>query len=165
MTLLLAYAHEAAVAAVALVAGGACWILALSILISLYQLSLPGRVKARGMSFYLMVFQGGNATGSAVMGLAAEHAGLSPALAIAAAGLALGPLAALRWKFRPIPPNDLLPAGDWPAPHLTTAQTPQGPVLVSAEYRERPGLQDELMTALHRIRFSRRRTGATCWRA
>jgi hypothetical protein len=63
------------------------------------------------------------------------------------------------------PPEDLLPAGDWPAPHLTTGHTPQGPVLVSVEYRARPGLEDELMTALHQARFSRRRTGATSWRA
>jgi MFS family permease len=165
VTLLLAYAHVTAVVAVALVAGGGCWILALSTLSSLYQLSLPRWVKARGMSFYLVVFQGGNAIGSAVMGLAAEHAGLSPTLAIAAAGLALGPLAALRWKFRRIPPEDLLPAGDWPAPQLTADQKPDAPVLVSVEYWARPGLEDELMSALQETRFSRRRTGATSWRA
>ena len=93
VTLVLAFGHVTAVAAVALAVGGACWILALSTLNSLYQLSLPQWIKARGMSFYLVVFQGGNAIGSAVMGVAAEHAGLSPTLAIAAAGLALGPLA------------------------------------------------------------------------
>jgi MFS family permease len=165
VALLLAYAHVTAVAAIALVAGGACWILALSTLSSLYQLSLPPWVKARGMSFYLMVFQGGNAVGSAAMGLAAERAGLSPTLTIAAAGLALGPLAGLAWRFRPIPPEDLLPAGDWPAPHLDAGQAPDGPVLVSVEYWARPGLGDQLMTALHQTRFSRRRTGATSWRA
>jgi MFS family permease len=165
VTLLLAYAHVTAVAAVALVVGGACWILALSTLNSLYQLSLPRWIKARGMSFYLMVFQGGGAVGAAVMGVAAEHAGLTPTLTIAAAGLALGPLAALRWRFRPIPPEDLLPAGDWPAPHLAEDQTPDGPVLVSVEYWAQPGLEEQLMTALQRTRFSRRRTGATSWRA
>ena len=165
VTLLLAYAHVTAAAAVALVVGGACWILALSTLNSLYQLSLPRWIKARGMSFYLMVFQGGGAVGAAVMGVAAEHAGLTPTLTIAAAGLALGPLAALRWRFRPIPPEDLLPAGDWPAPHLAEDQTPDGPVLVSVEYRAQPGLEEQLMTALQRTRFSRRRTGATSWRA
>jgi MFS family permease len=165
VTLLLAYAYVIAVVAVALVVGGACWILALSTLNSLYQLSLPRWIKARGMSFYLMVFQGGGAVGAAVMGVAAEHAGLTPTLTIAAAGLALGPLAALRWRFRPIPPEDLLPAGDWPAPHLAEDQTPDGPVLVSVEYRAQPGLEEQLMTALQRTRFSRRRTGATSWRA
>jgi len=165
VTLVLAYAHVTAAVAVVLVVGGACWILVLSTLNSLYQLSMPGWIKARGMAFYLMVFQGGNAAGAAVMGVAAAHAGLTATLTIAAAGLALGPLAALRWKFRPIPPQDLLPAGDWPAPQLAPDRTPEGPVLVSIEYPARPGLEDELMAALHRARFSRRRTGATSWRA
>jgi Transmembrane secretion effector len=117
------------------------------------------------MSFYLMVFQGGNAIGSAVMGLAASRAGLTPTLAIAAAGLALGPLAGLAWRFQPLPPEELLPAGDWPVPHLAQDQTPDGPVLVSVEYWAQPGVEDQLMTALQRTRFSRRRTGATSWRA
>lgn len=116
VTLLLAYAHVTAIAAVALVFGGACWVLVLSVLNSMYQLSLPGWIKARGMSFYLMVFQGGGAVGSAIMGLIAERAGLSVALTIAAAGLALSPLAGLVWRFRSIPPETLLPAGDWPGP-------------------------------------------------
>ena len=165
VTLLLALVHVTAVAAVALVVGGGCWILALSTLSSLYQLSLPRWIKARGMSFYLMVFQGGNAIGSAVMGLAASRAGLTPTLAIAAAGLALGPLAGLAWRFQPLPPEELLPAGDWPVPHLAQDQTPDGPVLVSVEYWAQPGVEDQLMTALQRTRFSRRRTGATSWRA
>jgi MFS family permease len=165
VTLLLALVHVTAVAAVALVVGGGCWILALSTLSSLYQLSLPRWIKARGMSFYLMVFQGGNAIGSAVMGLAASRAGLTPTLAIAAAGLALGPLAGLAWRFQPLPPEELLPAGDWPAPHLAQDQTPDGPVLVSVEYWAQPGVEGQLMTALQRTRFSRRRTGATSWRA
>jgi predicted MFS family arabinose efflux permease len=166
--LVLAYVHVTAIAAVALVLGGACWILALSTLNSLYQLSLPGWIKARGMSFYLVVFQGGNAIGSAVMGVLAEHAGLAATLTIAAAGLALGPFASLAWRFRPLEPADLLPAGDWPAPRLADSESPQGPVgpvLVTVEYRARPGQDGELMTAVHRIRLARRRTGATSWRA
>jgi MFS family permease len=163
--LLLAYVHLTAVAAVALVVAGTCWILALSTLSSLYQLSLPKWIKARGMSFYLMVFQGGGAVGSAVMGVIATRAGLSATLAIAAAGLALGPLAGLRWKFRPIPPDSLLPAGDLPAPQLATGETPEGPVQVTIVYWAQAGHEDELMACLRRIKDGRRRTGATYWRA
>jgi MFS family permease len=164
VTLLLAYARVTAVAASALVIGGMCWILALSTLNSLYQLSLPRWIKARGMSYYLVVFQGGNAIGSAIMGVAAEHFGLSATLTVAAAGLAVGPLASLAWRFRPLPPDDLLPAGDWPAPHLEASTTPSGPVLVSVRYWAKPGKTGELLTALQRTRFARRRTGATSWR-
>jgi hypothetical protein len=117
------------------------------------------------MSFYLMVFQGGGAVGSAVMGVIATRAGLSATLAIAAAGLALGPLAGLRWKFRPIPPDSLLPAGDLPAPQLATGETPEGPVQVTIVYWAQAGHEDELMACLRRIKDGRRRTGATYWRA
>jgi MFS family permease len=162
--LVLGFVPVTVVVAVALVLGGLCWILALSTLNSLYQLSLPGWVKARGMSFYLVVFQGGNAVGSAVLGLTAERTGLSAAMLLAAGGLALSTLAGLRYKFQPIPPEQLLPAGDWPAPHLVGDTPPGGPVMVTVEYRVRPEQEAELVAALRKTRFSRRRTGATSWR-
>ena len=60
---MLGYVHVTGIVAISLVLAGLAWILALSTLNSLYQLTLPGWVKARGMSFYLIVFQGGNAVG------------------------------------------------------------------------------------------------------
>lgn len=84
---------------------------------------------------------------------------------------ALGSLARARSEVAPAGSGgssgeqDLLPTGDWPAPQLAPDHTPQGPVLVSVEYLARPGREDELMTVLHRTRFSRRRTGAISWRA
>jgi MFS family permease len=165
VALVLGYVHVTALVAVALAVGGLAWILALSTLNSLYQLTLPGWVKARGMSFYLIVFQGGNAIGSAVLGLTAVRAGLSPTLLIAAVALALGPLAGLRYRFQSIPAGDLLPAGDWPAPALEPSDSPaEGPVMVSVEYWPQDGLRDELLAALQDTRFSRRRTGAVSWR-
>ena len=164
VALVLGYLHVSALVAIALVAGGLAWILALSTLNSLYQLMLPGWVKARGMSFYLVVFQGGNAIGSAVMGVAAQHIGLSPTLLVAAAALALGPLAGLRYPFQDIPAAELKPAGDWPAPALAPGGEPAGPVMVTVEYWPREGLRSDLLTALEDTRFSRRRTGASAWR-
>jgi MFS family permease len=168
VALIQALVHVTAVVAVALVAGGMAWILALSTLNSLYQLTLPQWVKARGMSFYLVVFQGGSAAGSAAFGVAAQRAGLAPSLLAAAAGLALGPLAGLRYRFQAIPPQDLVPAGDWPAPNLAaggpTRGPTRGPVMVTVEYRALPGHENDLLVALRDSRFSRRRTGASCWR-
>jgi predicted MFS family arabinose efflux permease len=165
VALVQALVHITALVAVALAAGGMAWILALSTLNSLYQLSLPQWVKARGMSFYLVVFQGGSAVGSVAFGVAAQRIGLSPALLAAAAGLVLSPLAGLRYRFQTIPPQDLLPAGDWPAPNLAADGPPGGPVMVSVEYRALPEREDELLAALQDARFSRRRTGASSWRA
>jgi hypothetical protein len=142
---------------------GIAWILALSTLNSLYQLTLPQWIKARGLSFYLIVFQGGNAVGSAVLGITAEHLGLSPTLLVTAAGLALGPLLGLRYRFRPIPPAQLLPAAEWPVPNLATGDPSTGPVMVTVEYRPRDGREADLLAALRDSRFSRRRTGASAW--
>jgi hypothetical protein len=165
VALILGFVPVTAVVAVALAVAGVAWILALSTLNSLYQLSLPQWIKARGMSFYLIVFQGGNAVGSAVLGLLAQHLGLSPTLLITAIGLALGPLAGLRYRFQVIPPQQLLPAGDWPAPVLADGEDPgAGPVMVSIEYRPQAGQEASLLAALRDARFSRRRTGAIEWR-
>jgi predicted MFS family arabinose efflux permease len=164
VALVLGYVHVIALVAVALAVSGLTWILALSTLNSLYQLTLPSWVKARGMAFYLVVFQGGTAVGSAVLGLAAQHAGLSPTLLIAAVGLAIGPLVGLRYRFRPIPPQEFLPSGDWPQPHLAAGSPAGGPVLVTAEYRALPAREADLVAALREARFSRRRTGASSWR-
>jgi MFS family permease len=164
LALVLAYVHVTALVGVALAIGGMAWILALSTLNSVYQASLPGWVKARGMGFYLIVFQGGTAIGSAAMGIAAEEAGLSSTLLAAAIGLALGPLLGLRAPFQAIPPEELLPAGDWPAPALADAEAPSGPVMVSVEYRPREESREEFLVELYDARFSRRRTGASSWR-
>jgi predicted MFS family arabinose efflux permease len=165
VALIQALVHITALVAVGLAIGGMAWILALSTLNSLYQLSLPQWVKARGLSFYLVIFQGGSAVGSVAFGVAAQHIGLSPALVAAAAGLALGPLAGLRYRFQTIPPDQLVPGGDWPAPSLAVGGPPSGPVMVSVEYWALPEREDELLAALHDARFSRRRTGASSWRA
>jgi MFS family permease len=166
VTLLLALVHAVAVAAIALAFGGLAWILALSTLNSLYQLTLPNWIKARGMSFYLIVFQGGNALGSAVLGLTAQHAGLTWALLIVAVALAVGPLAGLLFPFQPISPAELRPGADWPAPQLAApvSDAPAGPVMVTVEYRARADSREDLLAALRDARFSRRRTGAVAWR-
>ena len=164
VALVLGYVHVTVVVALCLIVGGAAWILALSTLNSLFQLSLPQWVKARGMAYYLIVFQGGNAIGSAVLGITAERVGLSPTFLIAGIALALGPLAGLRYRFQAIPPQDLVPASDWPQPALAVDTSPIGPVMVSVVYHAGEGHAEEMVAALEAARFSRRRTGATSWR-
>jgi hypothetical protein len=156
--------RASALAALVLVVGGVAWILVLSTLNSLYQTTLPGWAKARGMSYYLVIFQGGGALGSAAFGVIAQNAGLSEALLAAAIGLALVALAGVWLPFKAISPADLLPAGDWPGPRLLGAGASDGPVLVTLEYRPRSGLERDLVEALYAGRHARRRTGAVSWR-
>lgn len=113
ITLVVAYVSSSAVVAASLLVGGMAWIVVLSTLNSLYQLTLPQWVKARGMAFYLIAFQGGNALGSALMGGLAQQFGLTAALTLAAIGLAASSLVGLRYRFQSIQPEELLPAGDW----------------------------------------------------
>lgn len=164
VALVLATVGISAIDALALVLGGVAWIVALSTLGSLYQLTLPGWVKARGMAYYLIAFQGGTALGSAAMGIAAQHAGLAPTLIAAAVGLVLGPLAGLRYRFQSIAPEELLPAGDWPQPNLAAGEPVSGPIMVSIDYWPRSGVEGDFLIAIEDARFARRRTGASSWR-
>jgi MFS family permease len=164
VTLVLAVTHVAAIAGLVLVVGGGAWILSLATLNSVYQLTLPGWVKTRGVGFYLVAFQGGLAAGSFAFGLIAQQFSLSTAFAVATVGLVLGPLAGLRFRFQTISTDDLLPAGEWPAPVLVDGDERDGPVMVSVEYWTRPECADELVHQLEDLRFSRRRTGASDWR-
>jgi len=139
VVLSLAYVRVSALAALALVIGGAAWILILSTLNSQYQSTLPGWAKARDMSYYLVIFQGGGALGSAAFGVVAQRVGLTSALLAAGVGLALVAMVGLLLPFKDIAPEDLLPAGDWPDPQLVDAPSSDVPVLVSIEYRPLPG--------------------------
>jgi MFS family permease len=163
VTLALAYVRVSVPAGLALLIGGVAWILVLSTLNSQYQSTLPGWAKARGMSYYLVIFQGGGAVGAAAFGALAQSAGLTGALLAASAGLALVAVAGLWLPFKAIEPRDLLPAGDWPDPQLVGATTTDAPVLVTVEYRPRPGLERDLIAALYAGRRARRRTGAVSW--
>jgi MFS family permease len=164
VTLALAYVRVSALAALALLIAGVAWIFVLSTLNSQYQSTLPGWAKARGMSYYLVIFQGGGALGSAAFGVTAQSAGLTAALLAAAVGIALVGVAGVWLPFRAISPHDLLPAGDWPDPQLVGAKATDGPVQVTVEYRPRPGLERDLVEALYAGRHARRRTGAVSWR-
>jgi MFS family permease len=164
VTLALAYVRVSALAALALVIGGVAWILVLSTLNSQYQTTLPGWAKARGMSYYLVIFQGGGALGSAAFGVIAESSGLTTALLVSAAGLLVVTLAGTRMPFIAIPPRELLPAGDLPSPQIVGGSAPEAPVLVTIEYRPKAGLERDLIDALYAARYARRRTGAVSWR-
>jgi MFS family permease len=160
----LAEVHVVELAAVALVVGGSGWILSLATMNSSYQALLPGWVRARGLAFYLIVFQGGTAIGSAIMGLLAGALGVEEVLAGAAIALALTPLLSLLKRIPAFAPSDLLPAGGDPAPHvLNAADTTAGPVQIRIERHAAPGREDDLATALAGLEKLRRRTGAIGW--
>jgi MFS family permease len=75
--------------AVMFVAGGA-WIGILACLNVAAQTMCPAYVRARALSFYLLVLQGGMAVGATLWGALAKRIGVPDALGVAAVALALG---------------------------------------------------------------------------
>jgi MFS family permease len=164
-TVVLAVTGSAWVAGVALVAAGLAWICALALFNSTFQGALPGWVKSRALSYYLIVFQGGMAIGSAAFGGVAGWAGLKPALLTSAGLLSVGLLLGTRLHLpeadaRQVAPAELpLPAVD---PEL---DRDDGPVFVTVAYDVDAPREEDFLAALPALRAARRRTGAIHWRA
>ena len=160
----LAYFHNFGFAGIAMVAGGVAWIMVLSSLNVSVQTFSPSWVRARALSVYQLIFQGGTAVGSAFFGLVAEWVGTPGALGVAALGLLLGLTTALRWRLRTGEHLDLTPSAHWPEPAVAIELDPEeGPVLVTIEYRIDPGRAQEFVRVMDRLGRSRRRSGATRW--
>jgi MFS family permease len=160
----LAYVHNVVLVGVAMAVGGVAWIAVLSSLNVSVQTFSPSWVRARALSVYQLIFQGGTAIGSAFFGLVAEWVGTPAALGLAALGLLLGLTSALRWRLRTGEHLDLTPSAHWPEPAVAIEPEPEeGPVLVTIEYRIDPGRGQEFVRVMERLGRSRRRSGASRW--
>ena len=150
--------------AAAMGVGGIGWIALMSSFNTAAQLALPSWVRARGVSMYFLVFQGGMASGSALWGTLATHTSDAVALLVAALGLVAGTAASLRWRLGRERQPDLTPSLHWPEPNLVVSPEPdEGPVLVTVEYRVEPERAGEFARAMRRLGRARRRSGAMRW--
>ena len=159
---LLAVTHSVPVAVVALIAAGGAWILGLGLLGSAYQGELPRWVKARGVSYYLVAFQGANGIGALFLGGIAQTTSVSTAFGVVGAGLAVS--AVVTWPLA-LPASaaaDDLMAEPLPLPEVQ-GTVEEGPVLVVVEYALSPGNADAFLDATRDLRHTRRRTGAIRW--
>ena len=162
--LALAYVRHVPLLCVAMLATGVAWIAILSALQVAAQTSLPPWVRARGLAAFVVVFMGGMALGSVMWGLVATRVGIAGALTAAATGMVVA--VALTWRVTlgAHEIRDFSPSMDWPAP--VVAETPEpdsGPVLVTVEYRIKPGSRDAFVTAMQDVGEMRRRNGAYFW--
>jgi MFS family permease len=165
-TVVLALVPSFAIVFLALVVGGASWLLSLSTLNASMQLNLPAWVRARGLSVYQLIFMGGQAIGSVVWGLLAGATTSSISLLVSAALLVVCGLSSTWW---PLHANtnklDLTPSSHWPEPTLIFEPEPlDGPVLVLTSYRVASSDEDAFLTAMALLGRSRQRTGASQWR-
>ena len=161
---ILAYLHNVGLAGIAMMAGGLAWIAVFSSLNVSVQTFFPPWMRARALSVYQLIFQGGTAIGSAFFGMVAEWVGTPAALGLAALGLFLGLTTALRWRLRTGEQLDLTPSAHWPEPAVAIEPDPEeGPVLVTIEYRIDPIRAQEFVRVMDSLGRSRRRSGATRW--
>jgi MFS family permease len=124
---------------------------------------LPGWVRGRGLAIFQLTFQLGFAGGAALWGTLATGEGIPTALSIAAVGMLLTTLLALRYRLRAADGVDVRPAYR-PEPHLDVDVDPDdGPVMVSVEYQVDPAQADAFSAAARNLRWTRGREGAMHW--
>lgn len=162
-TLVAGTVHLVPVVVLALVFGGLAWIGVLSSLNASAQTLLPDWARARGLAYYTLTFQGGQALGAVVWGVIAHGAGVEWAFASAAAGVALGVLVGVRERLVALD-LDLRPAGEWSEPHMVIEPRPEsGPVLVVVDWIVPVDRHAEFREAMAPVERARRRTGARRW--
>jgi len=163
-TVVLALSRTAYLDAPALALAGSAWITGLGLLGAAYQSEMPSWVKARGMAYYLIAFQGSAAVGGLGFGAVAQLATVSAALLAVAACLAVAALATWRLALSATPGVDIQPGEPWPIPVLEPGVGESGPVLVTVLWPVRPEQEGEFLAQRRELHDLRRRTGATRWR-
>jgi MFS family permease len=148
----------------ALCLGGGAWLTLLSGFNVALQTVVPGWVRARALSVYLLAFYAGLTAGSALWGGLAERFGLRAALLAAAAGQIVGLLATFRLELRTGEGLNLSPSRQWPVPVVQLDLEPErGPVLVTVQYRVAAERAAEFAAAMRAVRRIRLRDGAMQW--
>jgi MFS family permease len=165
MTALAGFLHAMIALAATMLVAGAAWIVFISVMSALVQSLAPDWVRARVLSIFMLVFQGGLAAGSALSGALAARVGIQQALLWAGLGIvattALGLVARL-----PDATTDVSPWNHWRMPAIVKDLRPelnQGPVLVTLEYRVHYDQSEAFLDAIHEYSRVRRRDGAFRW--
>ncbi|HEY4830383.1 MAG TPA: MFS transporter [Solirubrobacteraceae bacterium] len=157
----LAVSHVVVFAGAALVLAGTGWIIALGSLNASFQSTLPSWVKARGMAYYLIAFQGASGIGALVLGAVTQETSLRTGLFVVTAGLVVG--AVVTWRLRLPRPGeiDVMMAEAMPLPDV---EPTSGPIMVVVSYPVAPGSESAFLAKADRLRHFRRRTGGIDWR-
>jgi MFS family permease len=151
--------------AAGLIFAGAAWISGLGLLGASYQSEMPPWVKARGMSYYLVAFQGANALGGLGFGAIAQKTSLESAFLAITGCLIAAVVATWRLSLPATTATDMQPGEPWPLPDLDPDMADgAGPVMVNVRWPVRRDATDAFLELSPELRRIRRRTGATGWR-
>jgi MFS family permease len=160
----LAFAQSYAVLCASLALGGMGWIALMSNLNAAAQTALPAWVRARGLAFYILAFQGGFAVGGVVWGTIATATDLRTALLLSAAGLLAGLTTILWHPLESAVAADVTASLHWPTPQVfDEPRADDGPVLVTIEYRVPPESSAAFVADARQYERVRRRDGALQW--
>jgi MFS family permease len=157
----LAVSHVAVIDGALLALSGMGWILGLGQLNASFQSTLPSWVKARGMAFYTVAFQGASGTGALALGAVAQATSLKTGLLVLAAGLIAGAAATFRLSLPRPGQIDVTPADAMPLPVIP--EGPVGRVFVTASYDVAPGNEEAFLAYSDRLKHFRQRTGGMRW--
>ncbi|MCM2291754.1 MFS transporter [Allorhizobium sp. BGMRC 0089] len=148
----------------ALMAAGACWVLALSLFNTVVQLSTPRWVVGRALALYQTAAFGGMASGSWIWGLLAEHVSSGHALVFSAIVMVLGVAIGF---FLPMPAFaslDLNPLNRFNEPPLRLDIRPRsGPIVVQIDFEIDDKDVPEFLKIMVERRRIRIRDGAQNW--
>jgi MFS family permease len=154
-----------ALSMVALMLGGASWVLALSTFNVTVQTSSPRWVVGRTVAIYQMVTFGGLCIGSWLSGLVASQFGLVICLVSSGALMVISAVLGRKLPLRQPEGLNLDPSRTWSSE--SRAQLDRlidtGPVVVTVEYRIAAEDADAFRLAMRELRRIRRRDGAKRW--
>jgi predicted MFS family arabinose efflux permease len=162
MLLGLALAANVWVVAGLLVLGGASWVGVQTTWMAAAHQALPDWIRPRIIALILLAFQGCQALGALLWGVAADLAGIEWALGVAAALMGLAALGFLRHGLYPSAGIEPDPA-DAIVPSLGSDVLPEGPIRIEVTYVPEPEQVPAFLDAIDALRLSRLRLGARGW--
>jgi MFS family permease len=165
MTAVIASMHTLTGLIMVMVISGGAWITFTSVVSALVQTIAPDWVRARVLSIFMLITQGGLAGGSVVWGTIGSRVSVDAAL-IASGIATIATLALRRMARLPDDVADVSPWNHWRMPAVVENAKPSlddGPVLVAVEYRVAPANARAFLVAIERYGRVRRRDGASRW--
>jgi hypothetical protein len=164
-TIVTAVSSWHALTMVAMMLGGASWVLALSTFNVTVQTSSPRWVVGRTVAIYQMVTFGGLAIGSWLSGVVASQLGLVICLASSGTLMAISGLLGRKLPLRQPEGLNLDPSRTWSSENRAQLDRliDTGPVVVTVEYRIAVDDAEPFRLAMRELRRIRRRDGAKRW--
>jgi MFS family permease len=157
--------HRLSALALVIFAGGAAWVLFISLINAVMQNLAPDWVRARVLAIFTLVYMGSFALGSATWGGVAQHQSVQLALVYSGLGT-IGTATLALWARLPDSTADLSPWNHWRMPVIVKEVSDEllgGPVLVTIEYSVVAELEAKFMKAMRQYARVRRRDGAYQW--